>query len=402
MEYESELTIQNNAVTNNQGSDGNDAIDGLRAWLLLHHTPGLGPAKIKHILDAGIDPEELTGQSLQVHKHLKLPERSQAYLRNPQWQDIEADLKWAEHADCHIIPLNSSWYPPLLKEIPDPPVVLYVRGDPDVLHYPQIAMVGSRNPSHYGNELAFDFAKHLSQSGLVITSGLAIGIDSASHRGALTGNGVTIAVMGTGLDRVYPAINKALAEQILQQGALVSEFSIGTGIKANHFPRRNRIISALSLGTLVVEAAIQSGSLITARQAMEQGRDVFAIPGSIHHALARGCHLLIRDGAKLVETSADILQELSPQIVKFRHTHSLQKQNHNEISNVNPDVDKTNGLRLTGNMTKLLNCIEQDPVSIDTLVERSQLTPDSISSMLVELELSGFITSSAGMYSRLR
>lgn len=400
MEYDQDFAKESHNGNSDFSNESNESINGLRSWLLLHHTPGLGPVKIRQLLDAGIQPEELVGQSGRVHKGLNLPERSQAYLRNPQWQDIEQDLQWAQNPKCHIIPLNSPDYPALLKTISDPPVVLYVHGDPEVLHFPQIAMVGSRNPSHYGNELAFDFANHLSRSGLIVASGLAIGIDSASHRGALAGNGITIAVMGTGLDCVYPAKNKALAEQIIDQGALVSEFSIGTGIKAHHFPRRNRIISALSLGTLVVEAAIQSGSLITARQAMEQGREVFAIPGSIHHALARGCHLLIKEGAKLVETSADILLELTPQITKFQQSRHGQQQNYSEISDVNHEPEKNSKAMLSARLVKLLECIEQDPVSIDTLVERSQLTPETISSMLVELELGGFITSSAGMYSR--
>ena len=374
--------------------------DILNHWLLLHHTPGLGSVRIKQLVDQEIDPRELTCGGVALHNNLRLPDKVRNFLNKPQWNLIDRDLNWANEKNHHIISIQSPLYPQLLREIADPPAVLYVQGDPEVLQYPQLAIVGSRNPSHYGRESAFEFARHLSQSGLVITSGLAIGIDSAGHRGALEGNGVTIAVMGTGLDRVYPAQNKSLAEQISQQGALVSEFSIGSGALAHHFPRRNRIISAISIGTLVVEAAVQSGSLITARQAMEQGREVFAIPGSIHNPLARGCHLLIRDGAKLVENSADILHELVPQIGKLKQYQNCSGQKYNENKRVDQHVENTNPNMLSGTIAQLFECIELQPVSIDTLVQRSQLTAESISSMLVELELGGYIKSSAGMYSR--
>ncbi|CAG0910748.1 unnamed protein product, partial [Cyprideis torosa] len=225
--------------------------------------------------------------------------------------DIAADLNWLSHDKHYILPITSEQYPSLLRAIDDPPPLIYVVGDPNLLSYPQLAVVGSRNATRAGIANAEAFSLHLASAGLGITSGLALGIDTAAHRGALKADGITLAVAGTGLDGVYPARNRSLAEEIARTGALISEFPIGTRPSPENFPRRNRIISGLSLGTLVIEAAAKSGSLITARLASEQGREVFAIPGSIHNPLARGCHQLIRQGAKLVETGDDILEELA-------------------------------------------------------------------------------------------
>lgn len=272
-------------------------------------------------------------------------------------------------------------------EISDPPPLLFVIGNPDLLQQSQLAMVGSRNPSVDGRENAQAFARELVNQGLVITSGLALGIDAAAHQGALAGDGLTIAVTGTGLDRVYPARHRALAKEIAARGALVSEFPIGTPALAENFPRRNRIISGLSLGTLVVEAAPQSGSLITARLAAEQGREVFAIPGSIHNPLARGCHQLIRQGAKLVESVADILEEIH---VTYAPKASVTQDN----SQTTPDLDD-NSLILWSNLGSA-------PTSVDTLVSRSQLTTEQVSSILLIMELQGWVTSApGGMYLRV-
>ena len=374
------------------------ANEELKKWLVLHHAKGFGPAKLALLADHQVHPLELLGtQQKKLFAHIKLPQQTRHSLVDPDWAAVDKDLSWAQQAHCHIIPIISSWYPDLLREIPDPPIVLYAQGDPEILQFPQLAMVGSRNPSHSGQETAFEFARHLSQAGLIITSGMASGIDTYSHRGALAASELTVAVAGTGLDKVYPAKNKALAEQIAQQGLLLSEYAIGTQPVAHNFPRRNRIISGLSVGTLVVEAAIQSGSLITAKQAMEQGREVFAIPGSIHNPLARGCHHLIRQGAKLVETGDDILQELAPLIKKMQRTQAVNF--HNNTYN-NNQLHRNSDTELDSKKQQLMQYIEFEPVSIDTLVERSQLTPESISSMLVELELSGLIKSSGGLYSR--
>lgn len=297
--------------------------------------------------------------------------------------DVQADLHWLEQKNHYLIPITDDRYPSLLKDIPDPPAVLYVTGDPDLLKVPQLAMVGSRNATRSGDATAHSFANHLAKAGLGITSGLALGIDSASHRGALDADGMTIAVAGTGLDGIYPARNKHLAKQIAEHGALVSEFPIGTRPAAENFPRRNRIISGLSLGTLVVEAAVKSGSLITARVASEQGREVFAIPGSIHNPLARGCHRLIRQGAKLVETAEDILEELGP-LLKWEKTPPISEQ---------PAVEK-----IDEDHKRVLKAIDYDPTPVDMIIKRSELSAQEVSSILLILELNGAISSEPGGY----
>ena len=307
-------------------------------------------------------------------------------IKHPDWSIIDIDLAWLEQKNNAVITLFDSNYPALLKEISDPPPLLFVRGNPDLLALPQIAIVGSRNPSTQGLETAKAFAKTLSQHGFVITSGLALGIDAASHQGALNAKGYTIAVAGTGLDRVYPARHIELATEIVNTGAMVSEFPPGTLAKANHFPRRNRIISGLCQGLLVVEAAKESGSLITARMALEQNREVFAIPGSIHNPLARGCNALIREGAKLVETTQDILEEF--------HDY-IQQDTNNESAQLQTTLDLE--------QQTLLNRVMFSPTSIDKLVEDSGLSVEIVSSMLLILELQGYIEANAGgCYTRLK
>lgn len=300
-------------------------------------------------------------------------------LKNPDWALVDYDLNWLEQPNNSVITLHDTNYPVLLKEISDPPPLLFVRGNPALLSLPQIAIVGSRNPSVSGLDIAFNFAKTLAHHGFAITSGLALGIDAASHRGALNAQGYTVAVAGTGLDRVYPAKHKDLATEIVNTGAMVSEFPPGTTAKANHFPRRNRIISGLCQGLLVVEAAKQSGSLITARMALEQNREVFAIPGSIHNPLARGCNALIREGAKLVETTQDILEELS------------QYNQQDEADSLEP-VQSTLDLE----QQTLLNLVMFSPTSIDSLVENTNESVEVISSMLLILELQGYVEATAG------
>jgi DNA processing protein len=292
---------------------------------------------------------------------------------------IDYDLSWLEQKNNCVITFNDTNYPSQLKEIADPPPVLFARGNPDLLPLPQIAIVGSRNPSSLGEETAFNFAKTLSHYGFVITSGLALGIDAASHRGALNAKGYTVAVAGTGLDRVYPARHKELAMEIVDTGVMISEFPPGTTAKANHFPRRNRIISGLCQGLLVVEAAKQSGSLITARMALEQNREVFAIPGSIHNPLARGCNALIREGAKLVETTQDILEELN--------------QYYQQDEKILPHTMQST---LDLEQQTLLNRVMFSPTSIDNLVENTGESVEVISSMLLILELQGYLEATAG------
>jgi DNA processing protein len=305
---------------------------------------------------------------------------------------IEPDRRWLEADGHHFVPWHSERYPPLLHELNDPPVALYVRGNADILALPQLAIVGTRNPTPSGRETAHAFAVQLARAGLVITSGLAVGIDTASHAGALSVGGKTIAVSGTGLDVPYPTSNVDLAEIIARQGALVSEFPLGTApLKAN-FPRRNRIISGLALGTLVVEAALRSGSLITARLAAEQGREVFAIPGSIRNSQARGCHQLIRQGAKLVETAADIFEELRPLAGALAELETP--------GNTTDREPKSDGLLHKAHEI-LLDALGYEPAGVDLLVERTGLRADEVASMLLILELEGRVESyPGGLYLR--
>jgi DNA processing protein len=305
-----------------------------------------------------------------------------ARIRSSRHPLVDADLAWAEADNHHLVCFDDRQFPELLRQISDFPSLLYANGDPDLLDNPQIAMVGSRNCTPGGAQTAFDFAAQLASAGLAVTSGMALGIDSAAHRGALSVTGKTIAVTGTGLDRIYPARNRKLASEIIQQGLVVSEFPLGTEARPSNFPQRNRIISGLSLATLVVEAARRSGSLITARLAAEQGREVFAVPGSIHNPQTRGCHQLIRDGAVITESPGDIAAELSG-LIEFTPARQQGRQ-----QDANLTLDKAH--------QKLLAAIGYDPVNCDILVQRSGLTIDKLSSMLLLLEINDFIQSAPG------
>lgn len=355
--------------------------------MALYHTPGVGPATFARLLVQFSEPEAVF---VTPHQAENISERTRAALANPDWDKVEKELTWFDEPNRHIVTLHDPRYPALLKQIADPPSLLFVQGDVDLLSQWQIAVVGSRNPSASGRDTAYEFARYMAQGEIAITSGLAMGIDAAAHKGALVA-GKTIAVMGTGLDSIYPAKNRALADEILLKGALVSEFSLGTLPRAENFPRRNRIISGLSLGTLVVEAAIRSGSLITARMALEQGREVFAIPGSIHNPLARGCHRLIREGAKLVETAQDILEELGA--LAGAQCLAEAEQAEPEITTImNEDAD----------YHCLFEHLGYDPIEIDTIIQKSGLTAEAVSSMLLLLELQGQVESlSGGRYVRI-
>ena len=308
-------------------------------------------------------------------------------LLAPDAKTLEADLAVIDCYALRLIASCDSEYPALLRRISAAPPLLFVRGNPAVLELPQLAMVGSRNPSANGAATARDFAAYFARSGLAITSGLALGVDAAAHHGALDGGGATIAVCGTGLDTVYPRQNAALVERILAGGgALVSEFPPGTRADKWHFPRRNRLISGLSLGTLVVEAARDSGSLITARYAADQSREVFAIPGSIHSPLSRGCHQLIRDGAKLVEAAADVLSELNISLSDQR-VNSADSGSPPGLSPSRP-IDKEYEI--------LLDAVGFEPTSIDAVVERTGFQAESVASMLLILELEGRVAPQPG------
>ncbi len=351
-------------------------------------TPGIGGKTFLKCLSY-CPPEQLFSESRTTLAKLGLHEKSINAIKSPNWQAVEQDLLWLEKKDNNLLLYTDADYPCQLKEIPDPPPILFARGDIDLIHFPQIAIVGSRNPSSSGIQIATDFASSLTTTGFTITSGLALGIDAASHRGALAAQGKTIAVMGTGLDRVYPATHKELAIDIAQNGVLISEFPPGTAAKANHFPRRNRIISGLCIGLLVVEAAKQSGSLITARMALEQNREVFAIPGSIYNPLARGCNALIREGAKLVETTQDILEELE---------HFFQQpmvQDCTANTNIQSNLD--------AEQQTLLNYVMYSPTSIDQLVSETGFSVENIAAHLLILEIQGYIiATNGGSYTRIK
>ncbi len=374
--------------------------DDLFYWLALVRLPGMGSRRIARLLETFGTPAGAFTASAEQLRQAGVPADSLDSFRQPDQAAIEHDLRWGEAPDNHLICLDDPRYPQLLKDIPDPPPLLFVHGDPDYLRQPQLAIVGSRNPTPSGIRLAREFAAYLTEFGLTISSGMATGIDAAAHEGALDGQGSTLAVAGTGLDRVYPACHRDLAHRIADHGALVSEFPPGTALLPSNFPRRNRIISGLSVGTLVVEAALRSGSLITARLARDQGREVFAIPGSIHNPLARGCHALIREGAKLVETGQHILEELAPLITLAQATDNLQAVQHTDTT-ANTTGDKTT--ELAEDYQELLDCMGYDAVSVDELVQRSGLTPEEVSSMLLMLELDGHLDSgTGGRYTRVR
>lgn len=373
------------------GKGGGPAADRLAHWLALHHAPGLGARRKLELLEAfgSIGALFAAGREEIAQVAGAREAAIGALLSAPEAAGHAATEQWLADPRNFIVTWADPDYPPLLRQIDDPPLLLYGCGERSVLATPQLAIVGSRNPSPGGRDNARAFAAHLARAGLTITSGLALGIDGAAHEGALAAAGKTIAVTGTGLDRVYPPRHRELAHRICHSGALLSEFALGTPPRAENFPVRNRLISGMSLGVLVVEAALKSGSLISARLATEQGREVFAIPGSIHSPLARGCHALIRQGAKLVETANDIIEELGPlaQLV----TPAL------ETHGAKPDA------MLSDCERDLLACLGHDPVDVDTLATRSGLTPQSVSSMLLSLELHGLVAAlPGGRYQRSR
>ena len=296
----------------------------------------------------------------------------------------EKTSEWLDAPNHHIIDSESGDIPELLQQIPGPPTLLYVLGNKDALHLPTLAIVGSRNPTRGGIQNAYDFAYHLARCGFCIVSGLAQGIDTAAHKGALDAGASTVAFLGHGIDRVYPAENRDLAHRIAEQGALCSEHPLGSPPRREHFPQRNRLISGLSLGTLVVEAARRSGSLISARLAAEQGREIFAIPGSIHNPLSRGCHQLIKQGAKLVESAEDIVSELAPLV-----GHLMQNAEISTDQSVAPAEHDDD-------YESLLAILSYDPASADQLAENSGLTIEQVSSMLLILELEGKIQVQTG------
>jgi DNA processing protein len=348
------------------------------AWLRLALAPGVGNTSLIRLLTAFGSPEAVLASGRAALSQFLTAAQCDALLAEPDPALHAATLSWLEQPGNSLMTLADGDYPQALLEIPDPPAVLYCKGRRELLGHAGLGVVGSRNATPQGCRDAEAFSHTLSDAGLTIVSGLALGIDAAAHRGGLAGIGSSVAVIGTGIDRIYPARNKALAHQLADLGLIVSEFALGTPPLPGHFPRRNRLISGLTRGVLVVEAAPDSGSLITARVAAEQGREVFAIPGSIHTPLSRGCHALIRQGAKLVESAADILDELAwPQRL---------------APPARPETPHD----------PLLDAFDVAPTAADTLAQRTGLTLDALSAKLLTLELDGQIASlPGGRYQKL-
>lgn len=326
-----------------------------------------------------------------------LLENLQGQYQRQTWRDsIDSVEQRVERCSASIIPITSDEYPSLLKQIVGAPPLLYVRGNSENLHLPQIAIVGSRRMTRGGETNAFEWSKFLASGGFVITSGLAQGVDGIAHSGALAAQGKTIAVMGTGIDTIYPREHRQLAENIIDQGGtLITEFAPGTPPLPTHFPKRNRIISGLSLGVLVVEAAPRSGSLITARYALEQDREVFAIPGSIHNPQSRGCHQIIKQGAHLVERAEDIINELKAAIAGFTVAPEQPLQTPSSLAS------PVSGENLLSDELKLLSVLGFEPVDMDSLAIDGLFSTAELSRLLVSLELKGLVENRSGFYQRL-
>jgi DNA processing protein len=363
------------------------ARDELAAWLRLLETPGIGRQRARRLLLAFGGPREIFAASPAAWREVLDGHKvSEALVRAPEGHDalVERTAQWLQQPGCHLLVIGDPLYPSTWQEMADPPLVLHARGQLELLGMGALAVVGSRHPTPQGADNAFQFSAALSEAGMVVVSGLAQGIDGAAHEGALSGPSGTIALVGTGLDRVYPRQHHALAGRIATEGLMLSEHVLGTPPLAPHFPQRNRLIAGLGRGTLVVEAALQSGSLITARLAMECGREVFAIPGSIHSPQVKGCHKLIKDGAKLVETTQDILDELhwgtSTRVAAGLSTAAVQTR-----------LDDTPE-------DPLLEALGWTATTLDALQARTGWPTAELSIRLLELELSGQVVRLPGQW----
>jgi DNA processing protein len=357
--------------------------DDIASWVGLSLIPGLGDESYRKLLRAFGEPKQIYSASSASLSGIVGSNIVTGIRRGIDPEQLAPLFSWLGNENNHVVTLADAEYPQALLQIPDPPPLLYVKGRLDLLNQPAMAVVGSRNATPQGKMNAELFSRNLSDSGLCIVSGMALGVDAAAHRGGLDGLASSVAVVGTGLDIVYPSRNHALAHDLAQHGTLVSEFPLGMAAMAHNFPRRNRIICGLSLGCLVIEAAIRSGSLITARLAVEQGREVFAIPGSIHSPVSKGCHALIKQGAKLVEGASDIIDEL-----KWSSAQNPVATN----KKIDPEGDRY----------PLLNALGFDPAGIDALTARSGLTSDTVCAMLLQLELEGRIAClPGGLYQKI-
>ncbi|MEN9470766.1 MAG: hypothetical protein RL214_122 [Pseudomonadota bacterium] len=403
-------------------------LDELRYWLALYTIPRCGLTTVLTLLKTFSTPKEILLASREALLNAGASASLINYLHHPDWKSVELCLRWLEKPQRYILPWGDTHYPMLLREIPYPPLILFVTGELSVLQQRQLAIVGARYPSPTGLEIAYQFANELSERGFAITSGLARGIDGAAHQGALAANGTTIAVLGSGLDNIYPNCHQSLAQTILKKGGvLLSEFLPCSLPKAAHFPRRNRIISGLSLGVIVIEASLKSGSLITAAYALEQGREVFALPGSIRNSLSQGCHALLKEGATLIENCEDVVQGLSflsnpisKRMVgnkalfdkSTKKLVSTVEQGHEFIGhNKGQDrvLNKTDELNpaqrldiatLDSQDIKLVECLGFETTSVDTLIARTGLRVDKLLARLLTLELQGYISVVPGGYVR--
>lgn len=367
-----------------------------RDWIHLLRAPGLGAGDLRRMVDRLGSPAAVLDAGAPAWQAMGLKAPTRAWLRHPDHACLDADLAWLARPGHHLLAWDDPDYPALLRQAPSPPAALWVVGDPTALWLPQVAIVGSRNASPGGRDTAASFARSLAGAGMAITSGLALGIDAAAHAATLAAGGRTLAVMGTGPDRIYPSLHRDLAARIADSGCLATEFLPGTGPRRSHFPSRNRIVAGLCLGVLVVEAAQRSGALITARLAAEAGREACAIPGSIHHPLARGCHRLIRDGALLVETPDDLLAALAPLAAR------LAGELRGRLALGAPSPTPTTAPRLPPgeDYARLWDALEHAPLALDRLAERSGLTVEGLSSMLALMELEGLVVAGHGRYAR--
>lgn len=376
----------------------------LRAWLRCVRAARFGAPSLRRLADRFGSLAEALATGRRGWQAAGLETRLCDALEAVPEASIDADLAWlTDDAAPHprrFIALDDAEFPTLLAESPHPPIGLFVVGDAGLLWQPQLAIVGSRHPTAAGLEHARAFASACSRSGFTITSGLAEGVDAAAHRAALDAGGGTIAVMGTGPDTLYPRVNRALGADIAARGVLVTEFAPGTGARREHFPRRNRIIAGLSLGTLVVEAGVQSGALISARMAVEAGREIMAIPGSIHNPLARGCHRLIREGAALIETVDEVVDVLRSPAMNLGHRLRTQLGEATDTAQSAPCGRRAAAAAPDPDRARTLDAMGYDPCRIEQLAERTGLTIPALSAILLVLELDGQITAEHGRYTR--
>jgi DNA processing protein len=361
--------------------------DEIRACLALLRAPGIGQAAARALIERAGSARSACEQARRWRGDFGLSAKALAWIEAPDAARIEADAQWLAQPSHHLLRFTDADFPPQLAQIPQPPAALFIAGDPALLLRAQIAVVGARNASAQGLANAREFARVFARAGLVVTSGMADGIDGAAHAGALDADAATIGVIGTGADLFYPRKHCELAARITAHGAIVSEYPLGTPARAEHFPQRNRLIAGLSLGTLVIEAGLQSGSLITARLAGEMGREVFALPGSIHNPLARGCHRLIRDGARLTETAQEVIEALVPAARALGADLRARLETEPARSTANPRMDRGRD----PDYDRLLAALGETPLALDELAARTGLKPAELSSMLLLLELEGVI-----------